>query len=46
MPSYIEIEIDRKPPIVNIHAPKYTTSKTVNKIIIECNEPLSSFQDI
>lgn len=42
----ITIELDTTPPILEIHAPKYSTREIENHITVEANETLSSYQEI
>lgn len=44
--SYVHIEFDRTRPIVEIFAPRFTTTEIVNVITVEANEPLSTFQEV
>jgi hypothetical protein len=46
MPSYVYIEIDRTPPMIEIYAPSYTTNELLNEITIESNEDISDYQEI
>lgn len=46
MTSFVYIELDTKPPEIQIFAPSYTTTKIANTIRIEANEPLSDYQEI
>jgi hypothetical protein len=46
MSSYVILELDTTPPIIEMYAPRYTTSDTVNVITIESNESLAEYQDI
>lgn len=46
MTSFVYIELDTKPPEIQIFSPSYTTTKITNTIRIEANEPLSDYQEI
>ena len=45
MSSYVYLELDRTPPIIEIYAPSYTTKDLVNEIIIQSNEKSSLSQN-
>lgn len=46
MTSYVLIELDTSPPIIEIFAPRYVTRDSLNTITITSSEPLSNYQDI
>jgi len=46
MSNYVIVEFDNTPPVIKIHAPRFTTRSANNIIIIESNENLSEYQDI
>ena len=46
MASFVYIELDTRPPTVEIFAPSYTTTEIVNTIQIKADETVSNFQDI
>lgn len=46
MSSFVVIELDTTPPIIEIIAPKYTTRNIINRITVQANENLSDYQNI
>lgn len=44
--NYVNIELDTTGPELEIFAPAYTTRSAMTPVIIQSNEPVSSFQDV